>query len=205
MAAILGGQSLSQVSRRYNIPDGTIHDWSAHKLVRPRKVDFSRAIVIDQSSVALAITNESNTFLEKAKHSRFSERELLHQIKTYAASIFGSLGYAPIEDLDIETRVANGIRVDLLAKHTDGTYTLAEVKSCGGSALKSRGWLLYGAIGQVLYYAEVLRDVLGLDDEKTNLLIMADYSPDLHFRRAIGQIKRRVDFLNVLPIILGNN
>lgn len=96
----------------------------------------------------------------------------------------------------LEFRLPNRKKIDLLFHHEDDTYTIAEVKSCCGDAVKATGWLLYGVIGQLLYYGETLADAMDVPWSRIRLCVVADYNPDVYFVRSLAHVDPVIHFVN---------
>ena len=71
-----------------------------------------------------------------------------------------------------------------------------EVKSCSGDAAKATGWLLYGVIGQLLYYGETVVDVMDVPWSRIRLCVVTDYNPDTYFVRSLAHVDPAIQLIN---------
>lgn len=145
-------------------------------------------------------------FRSRLRHAMpaYSEKDLQNAIAHKASEVSRAIGLPEVVSVESSVRVNNTglMRADLLFHHRKGFITIVEVKS--HQKYSSGGWLLYPAIGQILYYKECVCDQFEVDRSKVGMAILSDYEPDMYFMAALNQVKERIHYLNVLPILKGD-
>ena len=92
----------------------------------------------------------------------------------------------------------NGRRIDLLIEHIDDSYTIVEAKGSRGLNHMKDVSLLYGAVGQLLYYHVAFTDHVECSRDQVRLCLLCDWTPDAHFVQAIEQVRPTIQFVNPL-------
>jgi len=185
----LSGGKQRPTARQFGIPLGTLQAWIAGD-EDPRPF-ASLLPTVTESQI------NANAFLKGLEcGSVYQEKHLRDAVAENVEAVFAALAIPAPVSISTEYVISKGCRVDFLARHEDGTYTLAEIKSCSGGN-KGRGWLLYSLIGQALYYLEVLSDVYKIPTEKIRVCLLLDYDPDDYFLKALEHVKCPFYVLNV--------
>ena len=183
-------ENQNATARQLGIPRKTLAYWSSEQ---PNKAFVS---ILPVHSIQ---SENADTFLKSLESGlTYKEKHLRDAIAQNCDMVFDALAIPRPISIATECIVSRGCRVDFLARHADGTYTIAEIKSCGGQ--KGRGWLLYSIIGQALYYLEVVSDVYGIDAKNIRLCLLLDYDPDEYFMKAIEHINCSFFVLNVTQL-----
>ena len=184
--------NVGRTARELGIPDETLRGWC--------RVYGARLTQLNLEPVAPFFSSERGRLAAQLTgREKYSESELTNAIAANIETICGDRFASPAQRVITQHALPNGRRLDLLIRHEDESLTIGEVKAASGRYAKMTGWLLYPAIGQLLYHAEVLSADEGVSVDKINLILFTDYAPDEYFSRAFSRVTASVAFIDVSP------
>jgi transposase len=197
-------------AKKYGLSHRTLQNYRTRyredALLRQRADEFRQTVrakaAVEFGEARQNITAEAvQRIAAEDGQTRYTESELQKAVLGKIDDVLSLLGLPAAVAVSSEYVLPNGMRVDILVKHLDDSYTIIETKAAGGDAKKGAGWLLYSTIGQLLYYAEVITDAYGVDHHRLNLCVIADYDPDVYYLRSLERVAARVRFHNIRPFL----
>lgn len=146
-----------------------------------------------------ALTRSRNIVASMSGGDKYAESVLIEFVKDKIEEIASLVGLPKVIECRTELTLPNRSRCDVISWHEDDSISVYEVKCSGDN--KGRGWLLYTAIGQLLYYFEVIKDCWAIDDARINLFVISDYDADDYFYRTLKHVNQKITFINLRPMI----
>lgn len=114
-------------------------------------------------------------------------------LQTYAIplvpAICRDMGLPEPDNLQYEHRLNTGKRLDMFSQNIDGSYSIFEVKSFRDSCYN------YEAVGQLLYYAEMVDDQY---ERYPHLFLLSNRLNDRHTQRVIGRLTCNLVYVDLL-------
>lgn len=181
---------------KYAIPLGTLKTWQQEYHVAFDLKGKSERI----KALAIATVSAPSNW-QIPIGSAFTEKQLSSAAFGQIDRIARHYNWPVIIGKRAEYRLPDRTIIDMLLHHVDGSITIIELKSSGGSVAKSRGWLLYQCIGQLLYYAEVISEFSLAARDSVRLCVMTDFAPNDAFLRSLQRTDPVIQHINVLPLL----
>lgn len=136
----------------------------------------------------------NDDFLTAIEFNSWNEKMLVSysrkRIKKIAELLQLPIPYA----VATEKRIEAG-RIDIFTLNEDDSVTVYEAKS----HIKSNGknWMLYGVLGQLLYYQQAIHEQMNLKLENIHLACICDFTPDDLWFKSLKQSKSEIHFYDV--------
>jgi hypothetical protein len=144
---------------------------------------------------------EQDFYVRLNTPGNYSESEFVRAICGRINQIADAIGLPEIEAFTREEVLPNKKRIDILCKNLDGSLTIIEVKTYSGNCADQKmGWLGYSAIGQLLYYAEVIKSAYGIRGERLHLCFITDCVLDRFTLAALGSVKKKIHVFNARAV-----
>lgn len=200
LATLLSGQKVNDVARNHSICNSVVSRYKSKFLSDNQLEDIVSKIDSDllgniKAYLGKGINNHKSQSL--SLRNEYSEVDLQ---KYFISQVRNGLCLQdkPIKIIEQEVTLNAGLRLDVLILHPDQSLTICEVKSCSGTKSKARGWLLYSAIGQLLYYINIVSEEYEIPVENINLVLATDYEPDTYFYKALQMVNKSIQVINLM-------